>query len=295
MENSEETINVGGNAKKESEKIQKLNQAMGDGADDIPPALLQTMLDNEFPEFTEIIDLPSKGIFYPNKQSQIKVKHLTAEDENILTTIDLIRNGKALDVLLDNAIVDSTLSSEDMVVGDRNYVLLQLRKEGYGDEYEVKMTCPKCNEEFRDSVLISTLKFKELSILPGEDGYYSVKLPKSKWDIKFRLLKGSDESYLTKKNEQTKKIKKSGVAYSQVLTDRYVLQIMDINGNKDKTYIARAISKMPISDSFFFREYAREVEPGVDMEHQFTCKKCGESFEETVPVTAKLFWPNARL
>ena len=291
MENTDNVINLG-TGKTNQENLDKVAKAIDNP--EIPAHMLAQMVDNEFQAITDTIELPSKGVFYPNKQSHVKIKHLTAEDENILTSPDLIRSGKVLDVLLDNAIVDGVLSAEDMLVGDRNAVLLYLRKEGYGDEYEVKMNCPSCSSEFRDIVLISELKHKTLETLPDSDGLFTISLPKTKWVIKFRLLNGKDESFLTKKAEIPKKTKKN-VSYSQVLTERYILQVMSINNNADKLQIKKAVSNMPIGDSLFLREYIRTVEPGVNMEYNFQCKVCNHQFEETVPINAKLFWPNAKI
>ena len=291
MSNEENVITMGtGNTR--NSHLEKINQAMDNP--DIPQNILGQMIDMEFSAITDIVNLPSKGIFYPNKQSTIKVKHLTAEDENILTSPELIRNGKVLDVLLENSIVDNELSAETMLVGDRNAVLLFLRREGYGNEYPVKMMCPNCNESFKQDVLISDLGTKELSIQPDTNGLFSIKLPKTGWNIKFRLLNGADESFLTKKAEIPKKTKKN-VSYSQLLTERYILQIMEINGDSNKLQIKKASSNMPISDSLFLREYMREVEPGIDMTYDFTCKHCQHSFEDSVPITATLFWPNAKM
>lgn len=290
MSNEENVISMAG--KNPDPKLQKVAETMAD--QNIPQNLLSQMVDNEFQAITDTVSLPSKGVFYQNKQASIKVKHLTAEDENILTSPELIRNGKVLDVLLENAIVDGSLSAEEMLVGDRNAVLLFLRKEGYGDSYPVKMPCPNCGETFKEEVLISVLGSKELEIEPDSEGLFDATLPKTKWKIKFRLLTGKDEAYLTKKAEQPKKTKKN-VSYSQLLTDRYVLQIMSINGTSDKLHIQKAASNMPISDSLFLREYMREIEPGVDMSYNFTCKHCSHQFEDNVPITATLFWPNAKI
>ncbi len=290
MPNEETVISMSG--KNPDDKLKKVADAMGDSS--IPENILNQMVDNEFQAITDVVALPSKGIFYHNKQSSIKVKHLTADDENILTSPELIRNGKVLDVLLENAIVDGNLSAEDMLVGDRNAVLFFLRKEGYGDVYPVKMACPSCGETFKEDVLISSLGMKNLEVQPDSEGLFSVELPKTRWKIKFRMLTGKDEAYLTKKAEQPKKTKKN-VSYSQLLTERYIIQIMFINGDNDKLKIQKAASNMPISDSLFLREYMREIEPGVDMSYNFNCKSCGHQFEDNVPITATLFWPNAKI
>ena len=251
-------------------------------------------VDNEFMVPTDDVVLPSGGMFYPNKQSTVKVKYLTAEDENILTSPELIRSGKVLDVLLENSIIDKGLSPESMLTGDRNAVLLSLRSTGYGDDYPVKMTCPKCGEDYEDTVKLSELKHKTLTVAPDSNGEFDVELPKMKAKLKFRLLNGKDEAYLTKVSERSKKIK-TNVQFSTLLTERYLLQVMEFNDNRDKSYIKKAISSMPIFDSLFLREYMREIEPGVNLEHEFECKACGEVYNDTIPISAKLFWPNAKI
>lgn len=251
-------------------------------------------VDTEFVVPIDEIDLPSQGKYYPTGQKTLKVKYLTAEDENILTSPELIKNGRVLDVLLNHAVVDKNLRPDDMLTGDKNAVLLALRSTGYGDDYEVKMICPECTEPYKTSVKLSSLKNKGMEGLPDQNGEFLIQLPKTKMNVKFKLLTGKDENYLTKKVESLKKINKN-TGTSSLLTERYILQLMEINGNRDKTYISNAISNMPISDSYFLREYIGIVEPGVDMNHEFECKNCGHVYEDVVPITAKLFWPNAKI
>lgn len=251
-------------------------------------------IDTEFLVPTDEVELPSQGKYYPNGQKTVKIKYLTAEDENILTSPDLIKNGKVLDVLLEHAVIDRSLRPEYMLTGDKNAVLLALRSTGYGDDYEVKMTCPDCSEQYKTTVKLSSLKHKPLQGEPDQNGEFSIQLPKMRMTVKFRLLTGKDENYLTKKVESLKKLKKN-TGESSLLTERFILQIMEINGNRDKIYISNAISNMPISDSYFLREYIGVIEPSVDMEQKFECKNCGHVYEDIVPITAKLFWPNAKI
>lgn len=250
--------------------------------------------DNEFTVPTDDVSLPSGGMFYPNKQNTVKVKYLTAEDENILTSPELIRSGKVLDVLLENSIIDKGLSPDVMLTGDRNAVLLSLRSTGYGDDYPVNMTCPKCNNDYETSVKLSELTHKKLTVTPDSNGEFEVELPKMHAKLKFRLLNGKDEAYLTKVAERSKKIK-TNVQFSTLLTERYLLQVMEFNGNRDKGYIKKVINSMPIFDSLFLREYMREIEPGVNLEREFECTSCGEVYNDTIPITARLFWPNAKV
>lgn len=252
-------------------------------------------VDTEFEVPTDYVELPSKGAFYKNAKSTVEVKYLTAEDENILTSGDLIKSGKVLDVLLQNAMIDKDITPEEMLTGDRNAVLIALRITGYGDEYETKTSCPSCSHVNEKSILLSNLGTKEMIDKPDAEGLFSVQLPKCKANVKFRLLTGNDETRLQKVAEVGKKTIKGKLKVATILTERYLLQIMDVNGNRDKTYIKKFIGVMPIADSFFFREYLREIEPGVDLNYDFECDNCGHNYSQEVPITAKLFWPNANV
>ena len=138
------------------------------------------------------------------------------------------------------------------------------------------------------------LKPKYLDIDPDNNGEFPVFLPNFKVNVKFRFLNGEDESYLSQKDKASKK-KKKGLSVPTSLTDRYVRQIMEINGNRDKIYIQRFVLAMPIKDSVFLREYIREIEPGIDLEYEFKNAPSGNVFKAQLPMTVKLFWPSARL
>lgn len=253
------------------------------------PNMPQIPVDKEFVIPTERIELPSKGWFYPNKKSFVEIKYMTAEEDNILYSADLIKSGKVLDILLESVIKDRDLRPDDMLSGDRNYVLIQARRTGLGDDYKPgKIRCESCSQEFYPTVDLSKLKKREIELEPDSNGLYEVELPVTKIKIKFRLLKGSDEKRLSKVMEK----KTGNVKVSKLITERYLLQIMEVNGISDKLYINKFISAMPTKDSLFFREYNRQVEPGIDLNYEFECTHCGHIQERDVPITSRLFYPD---
>jgi hypothetical protein len=249
-------------------------------------------VDDEFKVLTEEVTLPSRGAFYANKKDSVKIKYLTAEEDNILFSTDLIKSGKVLDVLLEQAILDKDLRPEEMISGDRNYLLIEIRKTGFGNEYKPgEVTCSSCKEEYEPTVDLDKLKPRMLEVMPDENGWYPVELPVTKMPIKFRLLRGSDEKRLSKLIENGQK-KPGGFKVSRLITERYLLQIMEVNGNKDKTYISKFINAMPTKDSLFFREYNRQVEPGIDLDYEFECPYCSHCETKSVPINSKLFYPD---
>lgn len=242
---------------------------------------------------TQFLDLPSGGMFYPNGQSQLETKGLTATEDDILFTPELITQNKVLHAVLESAIIDKTLRPEDMLSCDRNYVLIQLRIDGFGAEYEPgPMGCESCGNIYSPKVDLSLLKVKELKHMPDPEGLYFIELPMSKVKLRFRLLNGKDEIALQNKGMSAIK-KAGGLKAKKMWSERYLLQIMEVNGEKDKIFIKSFIDAMPLGDSQFFRKYAFEVEPGIDLNYNFVCTHCGHEDEKIVPITPRLFYPDA--
>jgi hypothetical protein len=219
------------------------------------------------------------------------VEYLTAADENILTSPNLIRSGKVLDVLLQKKIKSSEIPMEQMLVGDRNAIMIWLRATGYGEMYPVKMLDPETAEEFETEIDLSNLGTKELTAQPDENGEFDFLLPRSKKKIKFRLLTVADETSITKKTEQRNKATKSPI--SNALTYRLQAQIKEIEGNRDPSMIAKFIEIMPAFDSLKFREYSDEIEPGIDLE--VDVEGPSGTFRSPFTIGLNFFWPNARV
>lgn len=57
---------------------------------------------------------------------------------------------------------------------------------------------------------------------------------------------------------------KSGSEHTNLITNSMLLQIMSVNGNTDKEYIANYIKTMPAKDSLMLRRYINENKPGID-------------------------------
>ena len=91
----------------------------------------------DFP--TEVISLPSEGKLYPKDHAlssgQITIKHMTAKVEDILSSQNLIKKGIVLDKLFESVIVDN-VNIDDILIGDKNAIILATRLLGYGPTYQ---------------------------------------------------------------------------------------------------------------------------------------------------------------
>jgi len=285
-----EPIKSGVNISENQQPEQKIEKSATDIAKEHNIPL--EYIDNEFKVPTEVVELPSRGVFYPNNKSSVTIKYLTAEEDDILYSPDLIKSGKVLDVLLEKAVMDKDLRPEDMLSGDRNFLLVEMRKTGLGSDYVPgEITCPSCGQAHTPTINLDLLKSKELEVMPDASGEYEVLLPIIKKNIKFRLLTGKDEKRLSKAAE-VKSGGAGGIRVSKLVTEKYVMQIMEVDGNRDKLYIKKFIGIMPMKDSAFFREYLRRIEPGLDLSYDFDCPNCGHVDSRDIPITPKLYYPD---
>tara|TARA_R110000803_G_scaffold47825_9_gene99655 strand:- start:12321 stop:13079 length:759 start_codon:yes stop_codon:yes gene_type:complete len=240
----------------------------------------------------DVIPLPSKGLLYPEIGESIKVEYMTAEDENILTSPNLLQSGKVLDVLMERKIKEKGINAKDLLIGDRNAIMVFLRATAYGEMYPVKLTDPETGEEFETEINLNDLETKEIGASPDENGYFSFYLERTKKTVKFRLLTAKDEEDLVKGEEKRQKLLKNQI--SSLLTTRLSTQIMDVEGETNKSYIQQFVQYMPAGDSLELRKYMEEIEPGIDLRVEVEAPS-GAVFRSIVPITVRFFWPNVEL
>ena len=237
----------------------------------------------------DLIALPSQGKFYKSKKSTVKVAYLTASDENILTSPNLLQNGKVIDVLLDRKIIDQEIKSGQLLSGDKNAVLFFLRATGYGEMYPVELTDPKTGQKFETEIDISQFSAKEISIEPDESGECEFTLPKAKSKIKFKYLTSDEDEKLVREDDARRK-KLGQAAISQLLTMRLASQIMEIDGIRDRVQIQMFVDNMSVMDSGALRKYINDNEPGLDLNISIEAPS-GEFFFGELPITSKFLWP----
>ena len=218
----------------------------------------------------ELVDLPSKGMFYENNISQVEVEYMTSKDEDLITTPSLIENGKMLDMLLKRKVKTKGIDVTKLLPGDRNAILLFLRTSSYGFEYPVEVNDPRTGTPFKTTVDLSQLRYKKVTEFPDENGYFSVYIPMRKKTVKFRLLNSNEDNLLSKKAEEIKEA--YGKEFSEYNTMKLKASIVAIDEKTDKSYIDRFVDAMPARDSLTIRRKILEISPDVDLEYEFTAK-----------------------
>lgn len=237
----------------------------------------------------DVIPLPSKGKLYRSKKESIRVAHLTAADENILTNPNLMESGEFLEILLNRKILEPELRYKDLHVGDRNAIMLWLRATGYGHEYPITVYDPETAEPFEHVVDLTSLKIINLEVDTDKEGYIDYELPLTKTQVKIKLLTVGDvddiEAHVAERLE---------LGDGSVDTVTYTLekQIVEINGERDKAFIKDFVQSMRVGDSNAIRKYIDQIESGVDMKLEIGTPG-GGSLDTFLPINFQFFWPNS--
>lgn len=245
---------------------------------------------------SEIVDLPSKGLLYPKENplssGHIEMKYMTAKEEDILTSQNLIQKGVVIDKLLQSLVL-SDINYNDLYIGDKNAIMIAARVLGYGKDYDVTLTCPHCGE--KTDVTIDLLNLTENDVdmtLFKNANEFLFTLPYSKRVLTFKLLTHADEKKIDEELRFAKKINKS--ESKSELTTRFKYMIIAVDGETDQKTIRDFIDNEFLSkDSLEFRKYIKQISPDVDMSYIFTCDNCGKDNTIQVPMTVQFFWPNA--
>ena len=250
------------------------------------------MAKKEKPKFpTEIVPLPSGGKYYPDghplTSGEVEVKYMTAKEEDILTSQNLIKQGKVIDVLLES-LVQGDFDMNDMLIGDKNAVMIAARVLGYGKDYEFEMEDPTTGEKEKQVLDLTTLNHKEIDF----DNDYTFELPNSKRVLGWKFITQRDENEISEELKALRKVtRKSGI--EQEVTTRLRKVITSVDGDESVGTINNFVNNEFLSrDSKAFRDYLMSITPDVDLNIIIDFSS-GEEVEVTVPMTVEFFWPKS--
>ena len=248
------------------------------------------MSEHKFP--TEVIDLPSGGKVYskdsPLHEGKLELKYMTTREEDILMSENLIKKGVVIDKLLDSLIVTKGVKQEDLILGDKNAVLVAARILAYGPEYTAEVTNPKNSEETVNHTFdLSECPFKELSKdvdYSNNSFNYTTDIGKTK--IKFKLLTGVEEALIEKDLKQSAKY-----GYSTDITTRLRYTITEVDGDSKPETITEFTQNLLARDSIALRNYIQEISPDIDLTSEIEIG--GETVSVSIPLTVAFFWPQS--
>ena len=235
---------------------------------------------------TEIIDLPSKGLIYPAENplssGKIEMKYMTAKEEDILTNQSYIQKGTVLDKLL-QALIVSKINYNDLIVGDKNAIMVAARILGYGKDYSFEYSGQNYTVDLSD---VDNKPFDELKLISKGVNEFNFTLPSSGLNITYKLLTHGDEQKIQNELEGLKRL---GMNNSPELSTRLKYIITSVNGDRDNKTIRQFVDTALLArDSRELRKHIANTQPDVDL----TFFPDGSSDRIDIPVGLKFFWPD---
>ena len=246
-------------------------------------------MESKFKLPTETVELPSKGLLYPEdhvlSSGTIEMKYMTAKEEDILTNQNYIRQGTVIDKLLQSLIV-TPVSYDDILIGDKNAIMVAARILSYGKDYDFDLGNGK------QTIDLTTFSNKELdeTLYRKGENEFEFTLPHTDNMVTFRLLTHGDEIKIEQEIKGLQKINKDNIAEA---TTRLKYIITSINGSREKKDVREFVDYGLLArDARALREYYTKVSPDLDMTYTYTDLD-GAEREAALPITVSFFWPDA--
>jgi hypothetical protein len=242
------------------------------------------------PKFpTEVIELPSKGYLYSPESElssgKVEMKYMTAREEDILTNQNFIEKGIVIDKLLQSLIV-SKINYDDLLVGDKNAILIAARVLGYGKDY----TFSYLGKDY--TIDLTTLENKPLKeeLFTDRKNEFEFTLPATEQVITFKLLTHADEKLIEQELQGLKKINKDNKPEAST---RLKYSITSVGGDRTPRTIRDFVDNYFLArDARAFREYVREIQPDVNTKFY---PEGGPDEGIEIPFGISFFWPDTRI
>ena len=244
----------------------------------------------EFNLPTETVELPSKGLLYPEDsplaEGKIEMKYMTAKEEDILTNQNYINDGTVIEKLLRSLIV-TKVNYDDLIVGDRNAIMVAARVLGYGKDY----TFTYRNQEVTiDLSNIESRYLDESQLQNKGENRFIFTLPTTNAVIEYKLLNGRDDKAIKQEIKGIQKLNKNA---SPELSTRLKHMILSVDGNEDKKSIREFVDNYMLArDSKALRNHIKATQPDIDLSFSFEGSN-GVEEDAEIPITVNFFWPDA--
>ena len=241
---------------------------------------------------TEEVTLPSKGLIYPQDnplaRGVLEMKYMTAKEEDIWTNESYIKNGTVIDKLLQSLIV-TPINYNDLIVGDKNAIMIAARVLGYGKDYQFTLDG---EEHTVDLTEVDDKLMKEEHLFERGKNEFEFTLPTIKKSITFKILTHGDEKKIDQEIKGNKKINKN---HSAEYSTRLKHMILSVDGDYERKTVRRFVDDQLLArDARALREYIKEIQPDVDLTFDLE-NAAGDVKGVRIPIGVTFFWPDSEL
>lgn len=256
-----------------------------------------------FPEPTELVDLPSKGLLYPeghpfHGKEYVEIGYMTTAHEEILINQSFIKKGIVLDRLI-SALLKEKVDVDSLYTCDKTALLVAARKSGYGKDFKANVKCPECGAMSPYDFDLSLVEPKEApeELKISSDGTFEVPLHQvpGKVDspllyiVEVRMLKGGDEKRIRETTDKKTKLKLEETPLLDLLRE-IIVAVRNPAGAEGS--VEEFLEQAPTMYTRHVRNEYQRLCPNLDLDFEFECPKCSAETIVKLPMTAKFFWPD---
>lgn len=321
---NEEEVSLGKGSAKLSPKV---------SAKHIEPAqsgsVLETILSTPQEKLIpwEMVELPSKGLYYGWDTGNIQVRAFSASLQRAMANQRIQASGTVLDsIFADCCQFPEGFNPDELLVGDQFFLLYYLRNISFGPIYEFAVTCPNIDcratstHSFDMTELASTINWADPTLgnepfrvdLP----YMSKVMNQNIWvDLRFlraRDVSGNLRMKMAKKKafgqsggvriggrkaEQRRRQEQRSASMrpdNDSFTDNLALSVVSVMGDDDRNKIDIFCEKLHITDVHHIREWVENNMPGIESVVVIGCSECGNEYSMQLPITPEFFRPEGR-
>lgn len=253
------------------------------------------MIENSnYPYPTERIDLPSKGIIYPDNhilsKGYVDIKYMGAKEDDILTNSNYAQKGLVIEKLIQSVIATPGVKLDDMLLADQEKIMVAMRILGIGKNYTYNAFVGGKRKEI--TIDLTNFEDKPLDEKLFQKGIneFSYTDDKTKIHLTFKLLTGHDEKLIKLEREGRQKIDPNYEGTSEL---RLKQMITSVNGNRDKkdinNYVDNQMIRKQITEFF---EYVNSITPGLNTRFKWLDEETGKEEDLILQLTIGFLWPN---
>ncbi len=214
---------------------------------------------------------------------EAELKEMTGQEEELLTNQRLLRSGDAINLVIKNCLVrlgDETSVTakhvEDLLSGDRLFLLVKLRQISLGDSVDLELQCTNAVCKNRNYLSIDLEGLETTSYT--EEREFAFTLPASKQVVKFTHLDGNKEKRLAALKEPN-------------ISSAMMMRIVSVDG---KSPSKKILADMSMRDRSALRMEMSRVDAGIDTTVECDCEQCGTKLKTRLEAEPAFLFPGVR-
>ncbi len=234
------------------------------------------------------IELLSGGKLYKNIPSVIELEDMVTDDENLLYSNGKIDDGEIFKKLIQKKIKTEGIDVNQLLIGDFNQLLIEIRCTGYGEIYQINTYDADLEDYIPKEINLRELKKKPLGEGYNENGEFTVKLPVKGGEVNFMLPTVGLGQQINAVAEKRKDPITEIIPY---ITTKLEFLITSINGETDREYIRQYVKIMSPRDRLAITKAIDAVEPDVQLKWTFETEVSKTPYETDFMLGLDFFYP----